>query len=55
VEWEALHDDALLESRQENNHLDEGSTSWIGRTGPPPLDQLNEVAVEPPDGPLSEA
>ncbi|KAJ6541940.1 hypothetical protein B0H19DRAFT_1077691 [Mycena capillaripes] len=33
VDWEALHDDALLESRQENNPADEGSTSWIGRTG----------------------
>ncbi|KAJ6551615.1 hypothetical protein B0H19DRAFT_950801 [Mycena capillaripes] len=51
VDWEALHDDALLESRQENNPADEGSTSWIGRTGPPA--QLNEVTVDPPTGPFS--
>jgi hypothetical protein len=51
VDWEALHDDALLESRQENNPADEGSTSWIGRVGPP--ERLNEVNVEPPSGPFS--
>ncbi|KAJ7453317.1 hypothetical protein B0H11DRAFT_1741447 [Mycena galericulata] len=53
VDWEALHDDSLLESRQENNPQDEGSTSWIGRTGPPQT--LNEVPVEPPVGPFSAA
>ncbi|KAJ7456996.1 hypothetical protein FB451DRAFT_1341984 [Mycena latifolia] len=42
VDWEALHDDNLLESRQENNPPDEGSTSWIGRQGPP--ERLNELA-----------
>ncbi|KAJ7621560.1 hypothetical protein DFH06DRAFT_1009844 [Mycena polygramma] len=51
VDWEALHDDSLLESRQENNPPDEDSTSWIGRRGPP--ERLNEVAVEPPAGPFS--
>jgi hypothetical protein len=51
VDWEALHDDALLESRQENTPADEGSTSWIGRVGPP--ERLNEVNIEPPSGPSS--
>ncbi|KAJ7026752.1 hypothetical protein C8F04DRAFT_966135 [Mycena alexandri] len=51
VDWEGLRDDTLLESRQENNPMDEGSTSWIGRSGPP--DRMNEVAVEPPLGPFS--
>ncbi|KAJ7186391.1 hypothetical protein C8R46DRAFT_1157838 [Mycena filopes] len=53
VDWEALHDDRLLESRQENNGAEEGSTSWIGRVGPP--ERLNEVAVDPPSGPFSTA
>ncbi|KAJ7178252.1 hypothetical protein C8R46DRAFT_1329376 [Mycena filopes] len=53
VDWEGLRDETLLESRQENNPADEGSTSWIGRSGPP--DRLNEVAVEPPSGPFSAA
>ncbi|KAK7012914.1 hypothetical protein R3P38DRAFT_3278905 [Favolaschia claudopus] len=53
VDWEGLHDESLLESRQENNTVDEGTTSWIGRIGPPPADQLNEVLVDPPIGPLS--
>ncbi|KAJ7755308.1 hypothetical protein DFH07DRAFT_868420 [Mycena maculata] len=52
VDWEAIHDDSLLESRQENNPADEGSTSWIGRNGPP--ERLNEVPVEPPAGPFSD-
>ncbi|KAJ6477121.1 hypothetical protein C8R47DRAFT_985105 [Mycena vitilis] len=51
MDWEALRDDILLESRQDNNPADEGSTSWIGRTGPP--ENLNEVPVEPPSGPFS--
>lgn len=53
VDWEALNDDSLLESRQENNPPDEGSTSWIGHRGPP--DSLNEISVEPPVGPFSVA
>ncbi|KAJ7482725.1 hypothetical protein FB451DRAFT_1338260 [Mycena latifolia] len=48
VDWEALHDETLLDSRQDNNPVDEGSTSWIGRRGPP--DSLNEISVESPDG-----
>lgn len=46
VDWEGLNDDRLLRSQRENNHIHEGSTSWIGRTGPP--QHLNEVPVYPP-------
>lgn len=53
VDWEALRDDNLLESRQDNNPPDEGTSSWIGRVGPP--ERLNEVSVEPPTGPFSAA
>ncbi|KAJ6577278.1 hypothetical protein B0H19DRAFT_930974 [Mycena capillaripes] len=53
VNWEALHDDNILESRQENNDVDEGSTSWLRRHGPP--EHFNEIAVNPPTGPFSEA
>lgn len=52
VDWEALNDDAVLESRQDNNPSDEGSTSWVGRTGPPAM--LNEISVEPPAGPFTD-
>ncbi|KAF7367802.1 hypothetical protein MSAN_00844400 [Mycena sanguinolenta] len=50
VDWEALHDDNVLTSRQENN-TNEGSTSWLGRHGPP--ENLNEITVDPPTGPFS--
>ncbi|KAK7016898.1 hypothetical protein R3P38DRAFT_2785355 [Favolaschia claudopus] len=53
VDWEGFQDDVLLDSRQENNAANEGSSSWIGRVGPPPAEQLNEVLVEPPTGPFS--
>ncbi|KAJ7185982.1 hypothetical protein C8R46DRAFT_881034 [Mycena filopes] len=53
VDWEALHDDTLLESQQENNPPDKASTSWIGRLGPP--ERLNEVPVDPPVGPFTSA
>ncbi|KAK7015726.1 hypothetical protein R3P38DRAFT_3570284 [Favolaschia claudopus] len=53
VDWEGFQDDVLLDSRQENNAVNEGSSSWIGRVGPPPAEQLNEVLVEPPTGPFS--
>ncbi|KAJ7799334.1 hypothetical protein B0H14DRAFT_3788018 [Mycena olivaceomarginata] len=52
-EMEVFGDDNILESSQENNDADEGSTSWTGRRGPP--EHLKEVAVEPPSGPFSEA
>lgn len=47
VDWEGLRDEVLLESQHRNNTADEGSTSWIGRIGPP--DHLNEVPLDPPD------
>lgn len=53
VDWEALHDDSVLDSRQDNNPPNEGSSSWIGRRGPPPRETLNEISVEPPAGPFS--
>ena len=46
VDWEGLHDDALLQAQRANNYMQEGSTSWIGRAGPP--ENLNEVLVESP-------
>ncbi|KAJ7499536.1 hypothetical protein FB451DRAFT_1162009 [Mycena latifolia] len=50
VNWEALHDETLLDSCQDNNPVDEGSTSWIGCWGSP--DSLNKILVESPDGPF---
>lgn len=49
VDWEALHDDTLLQSQRNNNSGDEEWTSWVGRTGPPP--RLSEVSVNAPSGP----
>ena len=46
VNWEGLGNDRLLQSQRENNSANEGSTSWIGRIGPP--QNLNEVSVYPP-------
>lgn len=46
VDWEALHDEQLLQSQRDNNLQEEGWSSWVGTTGPP--QQLNEVSVEPP-------
>ncbi|KAK7043515.1 hypothetical protein R3P38DRAFT_3441058 [Favolaschia claudopus] len=51
VDWEALRDNDILDSRQQNNAMDEEPTSWLGRRGPP--ENLNEIAVEPPTGPFS--
>ncbi|KAL0069944.1 hypothetical protein AAF712_002839 [Marasmius tenuissimus] len=51
VDWEGLHDDALLKSLR-GNYNDEGTTSWIGQRGPPP--ELSEVVVDPPPCSLSE-
>lgn len=45
VNWAALWDEYVLHSVQEHNS-NEGSTSWIGWTGPPA--HLNEVPVEAP-------
>lgn len=49
IDWEALRDERLLSSRQENNNRDEGWSSWIGQ-GPP--EGLSEVLVDPPQGSL---
>lgn len=51
VDWEGLADDDLLASNLGNNSRQEGTSSWIGRDGPPPV--LNNVPVESPDMPLS--
>ncbi|KAF8235135.1 hypothetical protein L208DRAFT_1056934, partial [Tricholoma matsutake] len=50
IDWEALRDERLLTSQQHNNDIREGSTSWLGRVGPP--DNLNEVQVNTPNAPL---
>ncbi|KAJ7053160.1 hypothetical protein C8F01DRAFT_996937 [Mycena amicta] len=52
IDWQGLRDDAILESQRQNNPLDENSTSWLGRTGPPT--DLSHVAVDPPIGTLTE-
>lgn len=48
LDWEALHSDAILQSRDLNNRSEEGEGSWIGRSGPP--ENLNQVDVDPPSG-----
>lgn len=48
VDWEGLYDERLLQSQRGNNLVGEGSSSWVGRTGPP--EHLNEVPVHPPTG-----
>ncbi|KAJ7504931.1 hypothetical protein B0H11DRAFT_1709235 [Mycena galericulata] len=50
VDWEGLHDEALLQSQRSNNGSESGWTSWLGRIGPP--EHLKEVPVEPPQGPF---
>lgn len=52
VDWEGLHDDRLLQSQRSNNTAAEGSSSWIGRVGPP--DNLSQVMVDAPEGPLND-
>ena len=48
VDWEGLRNDTLLQSREANNSSSEGTSSWLGRSGPP--EHLNEVPVEAPTG-----
>lgn len=48
IDWEALRDEQLLTSRQDNNDRTEGWSTWIGEGTP---DNLNEIAVEPPPEP----
>ncbi|KAJ3513257.1 hypothetical protein NLJ89_g3052 [Agrocybe chaxingu] len=52
IDWEGLRNDRLLESRQVNNGIEEGVTSWVGESGPPA--RLNEVIVDSPDNPLTD-
>ncbi|KAF9504812.1 hypothetical protein BS47DRAFT_1401003 [Hydnum rufescens UP504] len=47
VDWEALRDPIVSGAHLQNNPLVEGTTSWIGRVGPP--DNLNEVRVDSPE------
>ncbi|KAI0057690.1 hypothetical protein BV25DRAFT_1872356 [Artomyces pyxidatus] len=49
VDWDGMQDDRLIASQQANNPLTEGSTSWVGRIGPP--DHLNSIIVDPPADP----
>jgi hypothetical protein len=49
VDWEALQDEHLLETRAANNPADEGITSWFGQTQPP--QQLSGVTLDPPETP----
>lgn len=51
VDWEALGDDAILESlRARNTPGEMGWTSWIGHSGPP--EQLGGVELDPPEIPF---
>ncbi|KAJ7572189.1 hypothetical protein C8J56DRAFT_771085 [Mycena floridula] len=52
IDWDGLNLDEIRESQRRNNPQGEDSTSWVGRTGPPP--HLNEVQVEPPMVDLAE-
>ncbi|KAJ7149387.1 hypothetical protein C8R43DRAFT_1096902 [Mycena crocata] len=36
IDWQGLRDEAVLDSQRQNNSMAEGSTSWVGRVGPPP-------------------
>ncbi len=45
IDWAALQDEQVLHSVHAHNS-NEGSTSWIGHTGPPA--HLNEVQLEAP-------
>ncbi|KAJ7164370.1 hypothetical protein C8R46DRAFT_1163782 [Mycena filopes] len=51
IDWQGLRDGAILDSQRQNNPTTEGSSSWVGRVGPPP--DLSEVIVDPPAGTLS--
>ncbi|KAJ7318081.1 hypothetical protein DFH08DRAFT_917574 [Mycena albidolilacea] len=51
IDWQGLRDDGVLQSQARNNPRSEGSSSWVGHTGPPP--DLSEVVVQPPQGTLT--
>ncbi|KAJ7575289.1 hypothetical protein C8J56DRAFT_1063542 [Mycena floridula] len=46
VDWDGLADDDIRWSHRNNNQIDEGSSSWLGRVGPP--EHLNQVVFESP-------
>ncbi|KAF8217573.1 hypothetical protein K438DRAFT_1557833 [Mycena galopus ATCC 62051] len=52
IDWQGLRDDNILHSQAQNNSTTEGSSSWVGHTGPPP--DLSQVIVQPPVGTLTE-
>lgn len=52
VDWEALQNDQILRSAREGGQGDAGVSTWGRRTGPP--ERLNEVAVIPPEGPVTD-
>ncbi|KAJ7588960.1 hypothetical protein C8J56DRAFT_1004396 [Mycena floridula] len=47
IDWEDLNVDRIRASQLANNPQNEDTSSWIGRTGPPP--RLSEVRLDPPD------
>ena len=51
IDWRGLREDGVLHSQAQNNPTTEGSSSWIGRTGPP--HDLSHVDVQPPTGTLT--
>ncbi|KAJ3803732.1 hypothetical protein F5876DRAFT_54176 [Lentinula aff. lateritia] len=46
IDWEGLEDEVLLRSLRKNYAHEDGTSTWLGRHGPPP--NLNEVVVDPP-------
>ncbi|KAF8174623.1 hypothetical protein K438DRAFT_1609363 [Mycena galopus ATCC 62051] len=52
IDWQGLRDDGVLRSQAQNNSHAEGSSSWVGHTGPPP--DLSQVIVQPPMGTLTD-
>ncbi|KAF8208323.1 hypothetical protein K438DRAFT_1755019 [Mycena galopus ATCC 62051] len=52
INWQGLCDNNILHSQAQNNSTTEGSSSWVGHTGPPP--DLSQVIVQPPVGTLTE-
>ncbi|KAJ7356956.1 hypothetical protein DFH08DRAFT_802897 [Mycena albidolilacea] len=52
IDYQGLCDNGVLQSQAQNSLMGEGSSSWVGRTGPPP--DLSQVTVQPPTGTLTE-
>lgn len=52
IDWQGLLDESVLHSQQENNPVNEGSSSWFGGSGNIPA-ELNEVRVDSPAIPLT--